>query len=343
MLFVRHSLPYVFPYKTKTSRLSFFHSKVSILNKIENKQKLISISPGGFKGFYMMGIITFLKETYDLSDYIFSGASAGSWNAILCTYKGNLTDLITKVIGNKPTLGKNDSIQEFEQMLKLRILTHTKDSDFDLSRVFIGVTTLRHFGQRRVAPQLLNSKVASLPENFGKDSSEATNKRAIDHLPPNDVLRTSNDGGQSPEKFGPNLTPEVASLPEEFEQRTVANSTGTFIKTSIFSNFVNLEDALNCCISSSHIPLITGGFINKYKDSYAFDGGFSQYPYYTNIQPTLHITPGMWEPKQNKSWCNIEDYTSLLSKGKYNFHDLFHQGYEDTKKNREKMDKLFLP
>ena len=316
MLFVRYSLPYVFPVRTRLFHVKEYHPHH------ENTQKLISISPGGFKGFYMMGIVTFLKETYDLSDYIFSGASAGSWNAILCTYKGNLTDLITKVIGNKPTLGKNDSIQDFEQMLKLRILSHTKDSDFDLSRVFIGVTTLRH---------------------FGKDSSEATNKRALDHLPPNDVLRTSNDGGQSPEKFGPNLTPEVASLPEKFEQRTVANSTGTFIKTSIFSNFVNLEDALNCCISSSHIPLITGGFINKYKDSYAFDGGFSHYPYYTNIQPTLHITPGMWEPKQNKSWCNIEDYTSLLSKGKYNFHDLFRQGYEDTKKNREKMDKLFLP
>jgi len=295
MLFVRYSVPYVFPYNKKSPRLSFFHSKLlrtsSYEVKNENKQKLISISPGGFKGFYMMGIITFLKESYDLSDYVFSGASAGSWNAILCTYKGNLTDLITKVIGNKPTLGKNDSIQEFEQIMKLRVLTHTKDSDFDLSRVFIGVTTLRH---------------------FGKGSSEATNKRTVDHLSPN-------------------------------EQRTVANSTGTFLKTSIFSNFVNLEDALNCCISSSHIPLITGGFINKYKDSYAFDGGFSHYPYYTNIQPTLHITPGMWEPKQNKTWCNIEDYTSLLSKGKYNFHHLFHQGYEDTKKNREKLDKLFLP
>ena len=308
MLFVRYSLPYVFPVRTRLFHVKEYHPHH------ENTQKLISISPGGFKGFYMMGIVTFLKETYDLSDYIFSGASAGSWNAILCTYKGNLTELITKVIDNKPTLGKNDSIQDFEQMLKLRILSHTKDSDFDLSRVFIGVTTLRH---------------------FGKDSSEATNKRALDHLSPNEDF--------SHTKGVEKITNNECRRPELFEQRTVANSTGTFIKTSIFSNFVNLEDALNCCISSSHIPLITGGFINKYKDSYAFDGGFSHYPYYTNIQPTLHITPGMWEPKQNKSWCNIEDYTSLLSKGKYNFNDLFHQGYEDTKKNREKLDKLFLP
>ena len=263
----------------------FLHTKAATLlaPKREN-QKLISISPGGFKGFYMMGVIAFLKETYDLSDYIFSGASAGSWNAILCTYRGNLTELITHVIGDKPTLGKNDSIHAFEQLMKLRIIAYTAESDFDLSRVFIGVTTFKQFG----------------------------NKRAVDHLSPG-------------------------------EQNAVAKTTGSFIKTSIYSNFINLEDALNCCIASSHIPLITGGFTTKDKDTSAFDGGFSHYPYYTSIKPTLHITPGMWEPAKNKTWYNIEDYTTLLSKEKYNFNDLFHEGYEDTKKNRHKLDKIFLP
>ena len=225
-----------------------------------SSSKLISISPGGFKGFYMMGVIAFLKEHYDLSEYIFSGASAGSWNAILCSYRRNLTEFSVKIIGDKPKLTKNESISGFEHLLKQRILEHATDADFDLSRVFIGVTTL----------------------------------------------------------------------------------TQSHIKTSIFSNFINLEDALNCCVASSHVPFVTGGLINKYKDIYSFDGGFSRYPYYSDIEPTLHITPSMWEPPRNKSWMNIEDYTTLLCKEKYNFNDLFHQGYEDTQKNREKLDKIFF-
>ena len=55
------------------------------------------------------------------------------------------------------------------------------------------------------------------------------------------------------------------------------------IKTHIFSDFDTLEDALNCCIASSHIPYITGTtFLNKYNNINAFDGGFSKYPYLNN-------------------------------------------------------------
>ena len=38
----------------------------------------------------------------------------------------------------------------------------------------------------------------------------------------------------------------------------------------IYSDFDDLEDAINCCMASSHIPLITGGISNRYKDMFSF-------------------------------------------------------------------------
>ena len=46
---------------------------------------LISIKPGGLKGFYVLGICKYIKENYCLEDYYFYGSSAGSWNTIYLT------------------------------------------------------------------------------------------------------------------------------------------------------------------------------------------------------------------------------------------------------------------
>ena len=105
----------------------------------------------------------------------------------------------------------------------------------------------------------------------------------------------------------------------------------------------DLEDALDCCIASSHIPFVTGNFFNKYKNQYTFDGGVFQNPYYNMLKPSLQITPNMWENIAVKKISdNIEDYTTLLSKEKYNFYDLFENGYSDTKKNSIMLDKIFI-
>jgi hypothetical protein len=249
----------------------------------KNTKKLISISPGGLKGFYMMGIVSYIKEHFDLSDFIFSGASAGSWNAILFSYNGNLTKLINIIIDEKSKIESTETIHDFELWLKQCILDNSKNSDYELDRIFIGVTTLNTQPVR-----CMNSTKKS-------------------------VFSYSQDNIQ---KKG--------------------------IQTSIFSNFSNLEDALNCCIASSHIPFVTGGFIHKYKDDYAFDGGFSRYPYYDGIVPTLHITPSIWSLPKKKSWFNIEDYTTLLYKEKYDFKQIFYQGYQDTKKNKKVLETIFL-
>ena len=37
-------------------------------------------------------------------------------------------------------------------------------------------------------------------------------------------------------------------------------------KPEIYNDFVDLYDALDCCIASSHIPLMSGTFLNYYRD-----------------------------------------------------------------------------
>ena len=119
-----------------------------------------------------------------------------------------------------------------------------------------------------------------------------------------------------------------------------------------------MDDAINCCIASSHIPYITGNnFLNKYQDINAFDGGFSKYPYLNIIKPTLHISPNIWndndtsQDQKNNAKTYIEkllrmstkisDYTTLFSRNQYDFLQLYDNGYEDAKKNKAFLDKTF--
>ena len=63
-----------------------------------SNKKLITISPGGFKGFYLLGILTYIKEKHDLDNFIYSGASAGSWNSLFMCYKGDPMDFVCKLV-----------------------------------------------------------------------------------------------------------------------------------------------------------------------------------------------------------------------------------------------------
>ena len=51
------------------------------------------------------------------------------------------------------------------------------------------------------------------------------------------------------------------------------------LKKNIYSNFTSLTDALDCCISSSHLPYITSDtFFKKYNNKFVLDGGLSPFP-----------------------------------------------------------------
>jgi hypothetical protein len=235
-------------------------------NFIQNK-KLISISPGGMKGFYLMGTLNYIKQNYDLNDYIYSGASAGAWNSLFMCFNKNPNDFVYKMLSSD--LKKSKSINELEYSIKYKILKSFSEYDFNLERLFIGVTTIQN---------------------------------------------------------------------NQFQ-------------TSIFSDFDNLEDAINCCIASSHIPLITGGLSNRYHDMYTFDGGFSTYPYLNLSRSVLHVNPNMWDKnnltKNNKfkkkiqSILDFKDF--LFIKNNVNFIELYDNGYADAKKNKLMLDNVFLP
>lgn len=256
-----------------------------------NTKKLICISPGGFKGFYLSGVIAYIKDHYDVSEFYFSGASAGAWNALLFTYRGNLTDFMWRLIGSKPVVTQNETIRDYKYHLKRTVLENYTAADFDLARVFVGVTTASPI------PRILPNKVTVIE--------------------------------------GPLHKEEV-------------HTAKMFVKTSIYSQFATLEDALDCCIASSHIPFFMGRVFHVYDNQVAFDGGFSDYPYYVEAQPVLNITSNMWNrsfawppgslPK--KRLTILEDYRSILSKDRYDFWELFRDGYEDSARNRAILDRI---
>jgi hypothetical protein len=169
-------------------------------------------------------------------------------------------------------LSQIKGIKELEYFLKYKLLSSYNSDDFDLRRLFIGVTTLKNFKKT----------------------------------------------------------------------------------TNIFSDFDNLEDAINCCIASSHIPFITGGLTNRYHNMYTFDGGFSNYPYLNFTENVLHITPGMWKELGNDSSSSIKNkffkkissvniiFELLTMIKNNNYMELFDHGYQDAKSNKELLDKIFL-
>lgn len=216
-------------------------------------KKLISISPGGLKGFYLIGTLTYIKENYDLKDFIFSGASAGAWCSLIMSLKPkfDLLDFVDENITN------SKSILEIEQNIKRKILKKYKNNDFDFRRIYIGVTQLKNFN----------------------------------------------------------------------------------IDTFLYSDFNNLEDAIDCCIASSHVPFVTGGLLNKYHNKISFDGGFVNYPYIKEIKPTLHIHPNIWNSKKTNSLFSYD--STLFSKDKYDFKKLYLDGYNDAKKNKDYLNEIF--
>lgn len=219
-------------------------------NKNISSKQIITISPGGFKGFYTLGVCKFIKENYDLSNYVFSGASAGAWISLMLTYKGSFEKISNRIVEDD-TVDEIDSLYNIEKVMKEKILNNYCSTDFALENLFIGTTVL-----------------------------------------------------------------------EKYQ-----------FKTIIYAGFTDLEDAVNCCVASSHIPFFTGGLRYKYRNLLSFDGGFSQFPYITPTVSSIHITPHIWEGTDLK---NI----TLRSKKPFTSKQLVINGYLDARANKKQLDDL---
>ena len=216
--------------------------------KFEN-DKLILLTPGGLKGFYMLGTTQYIHDHYNLDNYVYSGASAGAWNALLMSYIKNTTSIVEGLLKDKYIFNSN-SLRDIQKNIKSHLLNNYESKDFNFTKLFVGVT--------------------------------------------------------------------------QYEKCK--------LYTNIYSDFYDLEDAINCCIASSHIPLITNGLINRYNKHLSFDGGFSTNPYISLKNRPLIIKPDMWN---KDSSCN------MFSINKCNLKDLYTKGYYDALNNINKLDDFF--
>ena len=81
IIFNRDVMSFTQPLKSdKQCVISIKDNRVYCNSKVKNfidtsdflsNKKLITISPGGFKGFYLLGILSYIKETYNLDDFIY--------------------------------------------------------------------------------------------------------------------------------------------------------------------------------------------------------------------------------------------------------------------------------
>jgi hypothetical protein len=115
-------------------------------NDIKNK-KLIAISPAGLRGFYLLGILSYIKNNYDTSNYIFTGASAGAFNALFATYKYDPNNIVNILdIENIFSYDKcSFSISKLQQNIKNALLNNFSTNDFELDKLYIGVTSIKNF------------------------------------------------------------------------------------------------------------------------------------------------------------------------------------------------------
>ena len=223
---------------------------------------IITLSPGGLKGFYMMGVCKYIKDNYDLTNFVFSGASAGAWNSLLLCFKGDIRDFQRDILDMHSIC----DLKTIEYIIKMRILERYNEDDFELDKLYIGTTVYERFQ----------------------------------------------------------------------------------LKTVVYTGFENLQDALECCIASSHIPFITGGGRYRYRGLASFDGGFSEFPYLNNRYSNLHITPSIWSDcktigeKLAAPNVKISDLTTLFSKNDYDMKELIDKGFADAKMNKKTLDEIFL-
>lgn len=106
------------------------------------------------------------------------------------------------------------------------------------------------------------------------------------------------------------------------------------IQKKIFTSFDSLEDVLDCCIASSHIPYITN---NKpfflYKNDSCIDGGFFGDPLPENVSSDLVLSPEIWNATHINHFSKIKtlDIKRLIK-----------EGYQDSYRNRNQLSKRLL-
>ena len=262
----------------------------------KHKQFVIHISPGGYKGIYLFGIINFIKENYDLDTppppaaatdeghgkYIFSGASAGSWNALMLCMNysffetnphayAHFKTAIIHLFAHRPLISLTQGLNEY-----MRAYYNTP--------LFFDPHTLQR--QLRI------------------DATE----------------------------FAPMKFP-------------------FFLQKTVLSDFQDVHDTLDACMASSHVPFVTNPrLFHSYKSKLFLDGAilsFLSNPHRRRQQEDdevgLTIHHNMWRREfyRGRLPRALSEIPNLINIGQ-DFQEMYDFGYNDTRRNRHVLDKLFL-
>lgn len=113
-----------------------------------SSHKIISISAGGLKGFYMFGICKYIKKHYDLQDFTFYGASAGAWNSLYLSHNLNIDPLDEYL--RKLNRRNFKNLFEIEELLTKHFYSYN-ENDFDFSRLNICLCVLnKYYIEKRI-------------------------------------------------------------------------------------------------------------------------------------------------------------------------------------------------
>jgi hypothetical protein len=111
-----------------------------------------------------------------------------------------------------------------------------------------------------------------------------------------------------------------------------------FNKHIIYNNFLSIDDAVRCCISSSFVPFMTyNDIIYIYKNKLSFDGGF----YYNNYKKTLPPSTLIISFRMFGRYKSSNMFTEKLKKNKPSAYQLYIKGYSDAVKNHHYLDSYF--
>ena len=106
------------------------------------------------------------------------------------------------------------------------------------------------------------------------------------------------------------------------------------IEKKIYSGFIDLEDTLECCMASSHIPIITNNnLFFEYKNKLCVDGGVFPFPHPENVEPNLIIYPHMWDN------LNIRNKVNMRT---FNISQNILWGYQDACLHQAELDNALL-
>jgi len=129
----------------------YFFNIMNVKDFDKPRDSLISIYPGGLTGFYSLGVSAYIKDNYDVSEYSFLGASAGSWNSLLFTCKRPSEEIINKLLSTN-LFYTSTTLPELTEGIGNHIVSNYKDDDFHLERLYISVSKLSLL---RFKPQIL--------------------------------------------------------------------------------------------------------------------------------------------------------------------------------------------